>query len=355
LRLAAEVLLVAALLGRSTPEPAAEPEPRQPAHPRYLGTDGSYVGDFPGQPPVFLDTETGALAPRPVAGMRYIGPLGCSPWRDGEDRYHLAGVGLDEATGGYTLVRCTFPAGRVLDRVKIEMLTRGPPCWFPDGSDRILFAAIDRRLYVFEFPQVRRGGRSDSASPHAVRWEVEPPGVGDVWFHSACWPSGPALGGRLIVALSSIEDASRREWKSRLWWLQLSPDGDAIVGAERAIVPESPGRGQVRPQEFLPSVGMASDGTLLLAYMAENRYQGPLELWVSPITPAAHDHGPRVLGSAGRKLAEGCAPVLPVFSADGRWVYDWRWVDRKLRPERLAVPSMADGPSAPWSGRSLEE
>jgi hypothetical protein len=170
--------------------------------------------------------------------------------------------------------------------------------------------------------------------------------MGEVWLQDPCWPGAPALGGRLIVALSCIEDASRREWTPRLWWLQLNPGGDAIVGAERAIVPEAPGRspsrGTVPPREFLPSVGMASDGTPLLAYMAESRHPGPLELWVRPIAPAAPDRGPRVLGSGGRKLAEGCAPVTPAFSADGRWVYAWRWGDRKVRPERLAVPVMGD-------------
>jgi hypothetical protein len=89
--------------------------------------------------------------------------------------------------------------------------------------------------------------------------------------------------------------------------------------------------------------------------MAENRCHGPLELWVRHIAPAAPLRGPRVLCSAGRKLPEGCAWVLPGFSADGRWVYAWRWVDGKLRPERLAVPAMGDVPSASPSGESLGE
>jgi probable HAF family extracellular repeat protein len=224
------------------------------------------------------------------------------------NKINLAGVGMDDATGSTVLVRSTFPTGRVLDRVKTEVLTCGRPCWFPDGSDRILFAGTDRRLYVFEFPRVRGAGHSASARapppPHAVRWEVEPPGVGEVWFQYPCWPTGPALGGRLIVALSCIDDASRREWKSRLWWLQVSADADAIVGAERSIVAGTPGQSQVPQQEFLPSVGTTKGGTPLLAYMAMNRYLGPLELWVSPIVPAAPDRGPRVLRAAGRKLAE---------------------------------------------------
>ena len=115
LRLAAEITLVAVLLGRSAPEPVAEPapRPRQPAHPRYLGTDGNYFGNFPGNPPVLLDTETGALVPCPVAGMRQVGPLGCSPWRDGAGQYHLAGIARESASGSYVLMRCAFPAGPV--------------------------------------------------------------------------------------------------------------------------------------------------------------------------------------------------------------------------------------------------
>jgi hypothetical protein len=353
LRLAAEITLVAALLGRPAPEPA--PRPRQPAFPRYLGTDGNYFGSFPDNPPVLLDTETGALVPCPVAGMGQVGPLGCSPWRDGAGQYHLAGTARESASGSHVLMRCAFPAGRVLDQVKIDVLAFGRPCWFPDGSDRILFAGGDRRLYVCDFGEVRRAGRSNPAQPRALRWEVEPPGVGEVWFHDPCWPGRPALGGRLIVALALAEDPARPDCTSQLWWLQLSVDGDAIVGAERAIVPEAPPRGPRPPQESLPSVGMASDGTPLLAYMAQNRHGGPLEVWVSPISPAAPDHGPRVLHAAGRKLAESCAYVLPAFSADGRWVYAWRWVDGKLRPERLAVPIMGDVPAASRRDESVGE
>ncbi len=346
-RLGAGIALVAALLGRSTSEPAVEAAPRQPAHPRYLGTDGDCLDGFPGKPPVLLDTETGALVPCPIAGMGQFGALGCSPWRDGAGRYHFAGVACEKATGSHALVRSTFPAGRVLDQVKIDVLPLRQPCWFPDGSERILFAGTDCRLYVFDFAQVRRAGRSDPAPPRALRWEVEPPGVSEGWIRDPCWPGAPALGGRLIVALNRTEDASRRKWTSQLWWLQLSPECDAIVGAERAIGPEALGSSQVPLQELLPSVGITSDGTPVLAYLAENQYHAPLELRVSPIAPAASDRGPRVLRSEGRKLAEGCASVLPAFSADGRWIYAWRWVERKLRQERLAVPILTDATSVP--------
>jgi len=260
LRLAAELILVAALLGRSAPEPVIEPAPRQPAHERYSSVDGEYVGDFPGHPAVLLDTETGALAPYPVAGMGYVGRLGCSPWRDAAGRYHFVGVRRESAGGGHVLARFTFPAGRVLDQVKIEVLPSRRPCWFPDRSDRILFAGTDRRLYLLHFPEVRGSRSSAPAAPRAVRWQIEPPGAGAVWLRDPCWPSAPALGGRLIVSLSYIEDAPRREWKSHLWWLQLSPDGDAIVGAERAIGPDALGSSQASIQEFGPNVGMTSDG-----------------------------------------------------------------------------------------------
>jgi hypothetical protein len=354
MRLAAEILLVAALLGRSAPQPAAGPAPRHPAHPRYLGTEGAYVGDFPGEPPVLLDTETGALVPCPVPGARRVGMLGCSPWRDGAGQFHLAGVVRDDASGAFALVRSTFPAGRVLDRVKTEVVPSRQPCWFPDGSDRILFAGGDCRLYVLEFSRAGRSRDPDPPAPREVRWQAAKPGVGEIQLRDPCWPSSPSLGGRLIVNLTCLENASPQAWRSELWWLQLSPDGDAIVGAERAIERDSPdkGQGQISPREFLPRVGMMKNDTPLLAYMVENEYQGPLELWVSPIAPTAPGNGPCVLRWEGRKLAENCACVAPAFSADGRWVYAWRWVDRKLRPERLAVPIMADGPRATGSGEA---
>jgi hypothetical protein len=136
----AGVGIAAVLLGRTAREPAAHPSPRRPAHPRYLGVD--WVAYHQGMPHL-LDTETGAFTPYPVPGVKQLGLSGCSPWRDGEGQYHLVGPCRDDTDGTFGLVRCSFPAGRVIDRVGLDFAPRGRPCWAPDLSDRIL-AAPDR-------------------------------------------------------------------------------------------------------------------------------------------------------------------------------------------------------------------
>src|SRR5262245_55058389 len=87
--------ILAVLFGRSSPdrgqEPAADRASRTPAYPRYVDVGGGWPLEALGDPPQLLDTETGDPAPCPSAGLRYITPLGCSPWRDGAGQYHLVG------------------------------------------------------------------------------------------------------------------------------------------------------------------------------------------------------------------------------------------------------------------------
>jgi hypothetical protein len=352
-RLAAEAALIAACLGRPAPEPTAlaEAAPRRPAHPRYLGVDPSLVDALPGNASPLFDTETGTITRCTAAGLQEVGALGCSPWRDAEGRYHLVGVERDVRGSGWSLVRCTFPAGRVLDRVAIDVLPRRLPCWFPDGSDRLLLTGTDRRLYVCDLGEAGGTRRPKSEPLRPVQWQVDRPGAGEAWFTDTCWPSEPSLGGRLVVSLHCIQEASGGKWSTHLWWIQLSQDGAAIVEAERVLDGEALDGKSAPVEELVPSVGRAHDGTPVLAFLATARVGEPLELWVMPIAGATAGarHGPRVVGSALSRLAEGCAPVPPTFSADGRWVYAWQLVDYKLRPVRLAVPTATEArpPASP--------
>src|SRR4051812_13505476 len=115
-RVVAVLGIVAVLLGRSAPGPAAYPASRSPAHPRYLGFD--WIDNQQGGLLHLLDTETGALTHCPVHDVRQFARLSCSPWRDGEGQYHLIGPCVSDPGDMYGLVRFAFPAGRVLDRVE---------------------------------------------------------------------------------------------------------------------------------------------------------------------------------------------------------------------------------------------
>src|SRR5262249_16113020 len=131
--------------------------PREPAHPRYLAFDANLI---PGDPYAsqVLDTETGAVGVLKIPGSGTFDMLSVSPWRDAAGQRHMVGRWRDATEAGHLgltmtggVARCTFPEGRVLDRVAIEPVLVTPPCWFPDRSDRILFAAGDGRLYLLDF------------------------------------------------------------------------------------------------------------------------------------------------------------------------------------------------------------
>jgi hypothetical protein len=349
--------IAAVLLGQCVPKPQDEPPigPRSPAPPRYhwfkigwsaQGAHGRYL----------LDAETGAILtfPRSTA-VEVLDLLRCSPWRDGRGQFHLIGrwhdgvaAGVEYSPRTFGLVRCTFPAGKILDRVALDPVPTEAPCWSPDASDRVLYAAGDGRLYSYQLPAAEGPrGSAEAMPPRPLRWEIDPPGDGPIHLQDLCWPGAPALGGRLLVALNPWDNPSRAYRGLQLWWLQLGPDGTAIVAAGRLLQPDGDDAPARRVVERLPSVGTARDGTPLLAYLTRARGQDAQELWVAPIMIDATSGAPRVLAAGRRKLAEGCEAAAPAFSADGRWVYAARrHVGSGTRLERFALERFAVAPAA---------
>ncbi|WP_074317148.1 hypothetical protein [Singulisphaera sp. GP187] len=148
----AGIVVVAIVLGRSTEVSGPDRSPRYPAHPRYLGIRASWFSDHPDTPRL-LDTETGLISLDSANGEQGFEDLSCSPWRDGDGRYHMAGRWRDfdsDRSGGLTrafgLARSTFPASSSVERVDLEIPIWGRPCWSPDRSDRVLFTGGDGRL-----------------------------------------------------------------------------------------------------------------------------------------------------------------------------------------------------------------
>jgi hypothetical protein len=351
------IVVIALLVGRAPPRPAVPQAPRQPAPPRYAWLSVKVLaGDS--ERPRLLDLETGAVTTLAFPGAERLDLLGCSPWRDGAGRFHLAGgwhelaglrgSGLDPQCG---LARCTFPAGQLLNRVWLAIVPVKPPCWSPDRSDRVVFVAGDGRLYVYDFPEGRECRGPDPAPPRPLRWAIEPPGEGTVMVQELCWPVTPALGGRLLVSMHWDPARGEKRLRTHLWWLELSRDGESIVGAERAIVAEGGGATRAQIDEWKPGVGVGCDGAPLLAFLAREEGQVDWELWVMPIAPAAAGRGPRVQVALGRRLAEGCAPAMaPAFSADARWVYASRADDGRARLQRFALAG-ATGPDGEALGQ----
>src|SRR5262249_28484075 len=141
-------------------------------------------------------------------------------------------------------------------------------------------------LYVYDFPAPGRSRRATPERPRQVLWRTAPPPGDPVRYVDLCWPAMPQLGGRLLSALITREDISRPSGNTRLWWLTLSPDGGSIVAAEPAIAPGSYGPARDPVEERFPFVGVARDGTILLAYLAQEHGRYDWELWLTEIAPA---------------------------------------------------------------------
>ena len=206
------VAIAAVLLGRDAERPAAHSPrpPRESAPARYHAFNGVLFSDHP-HASRLLDSETGLVSLLEIPGASGFDTLSVSPWRDASGQHHLAGCWrgftIDEQhgfAGAPGVVRSTFPAGRILDHVAIDPVMVAPPCWFPDRSDRILFAGGDGQLYLFNFLEAGgTDGASRSARPQPVRWATVHPGSDPIHIREPCWPGGLALGGRLVAAIYS--------------------------------------------------------------------------------------------------------------------------------------------------------
>jgi hypothetical protein len=323
------ICAVALLLGRSSPESAADHSSRHSPAPSLLVINYCKSGEFLATPRI-LDRETERIVPFTLPDASNLELLGFSPWRDGEGQSHVivrrrgsSGNRSDRADEQpLELARYTFPAGRLLDRVALDLQPFGRVCWLPDRSECILFAGADLTLYLYDFSEANGGrGFAAAAQPRPLRWQGVPPGVGPVQLQDPCWPSVPELAGRLIVSLCLAEDASGPYLGPQLWWLHVDPNEATIVTAGRVIVPDWDGSTLTHEEERLACVGTAPDGTPLLAYLARTRDRAAWDLWVAPITFEGPNRTPRVLSSARRKLAEGCVGLVLAFSADGRSIY----------------------------------
>ena len=218
------LLVAAVLLGRGTAAPEAKkslPHLRHPAHPRYHAFSGYLFPDDHPHQTRLLDTETGDVTLLDVTRDEGFDAVSCSPWQDEQGQYHLAGrrrapkiSDLEGFAGGSLgTTRCTFPGGEILDRLSFELIPASPPCWFPDRSDRILFAGCDGRLYDLTFP----GAEGPTNSATAIQPQANPledGRAGEGVRYISRTHAGRA--NRLSADVSSSRFASARALPSRL-------------------------------------------------------------------------------------------------------------------------------------------
>lgn len=324
------LLVVAVGLGRSAPgtHPA-----RREAVPRFHGVNAGFFAAKHSRQ-CFLDRENGRLVRVEFDDEESLDHAACSPWRDERGQHQVVsrwirrmGRGSDNLPDAFGLARYTFPEGRMIDRVPLDLIFAGPPCWVPGQSPQVVFIACDGQIYRYGFEEAGGDRPRDAdapATPRQLTWRIPPPGLGLVYFKDMTWPTDPRLGGKLLVSLSyqELRHGKRTFSGPQLWWIALSGDGMGIDRCGRLTIPDldDPALGD-EAEERLPSVANAPGGGLALAYLNRERDRSPWELRVAPVEFDPATGTPRARHVLSRGLTGHRAATAPAFSLDGRWVY----------------------------------
>jgi hypothetical protein len=102
----------------------------------------------------------------------------------------------------------------------------------------------------------------------------------------------------------------------------MSEDGREIEDAGEIFQPANAGIRTSATSRDFPNVSVSRNGTIELVYLARHRSAGNLRLEAVEIEVDSDSGRPRaVTGRLPRVLADDCAYVPPVFSADGESVF----------------------------------
>jgi hypothetical protein len=266
--------------------------------------------------------------------------LSVSPWRDRDGNLEAVGrwvsrrEGQDEFCG---LGLLSLPQMKVKNRITLDVLPTGKPCWVPGRSGEILFPAGNGQLYRCSVT-ARSGetldGKVDPSegeatswveSPRQVTWQVQPPGVGAMNLEDPAWSSEPAVRHLVFVSLSVLEQRQdRREvMPSKIWWLVMNDDGDAVVAAGRLTEPDPGDQNDRWTFERMPSVAVGAGGKLELIYLTRLTFENTWRLRSARIMLDEVTALPRLTPGpdANRVVAERLAPASLTVSADGKDVY----------------------------------
>jgi hypothetical protein len=330
------IVAIAIALGRST---GYTPPVNHAAAVRFHGVNMRCTPDGEGQP-CFIDRQSGEILRLEVPAGEVLDYVSCSPWRDERGQFQAVGRWMNRAGKQYAflpqdfgLARVSLPEGKILERVCLEQVPIGEPCWIPGLAPRILFPSGDGQIYRYDFaePGQSPGGAKKQSQLQRVEWAIAPPGTGMVYVRDLIWPAEAALGGRLIAAVCYLEHENRHERPKmkgpELWWLRLDRDQTVVEAAGRLTVADTEdalGDEDEDVEERLANVAATADGELALAYLSRSSLEQHWELRVAPIAIEPVTGVPTVLRSSSREVGKGFVCSAPTFSADGRWLYGVR-------------------------------
>ncbi|MDB5349213.1 MAG: hypothetical protein JWN86_460 [Planctomycetota bacterium] len=280
----------------------------------------------------FLDTESGRSMPVNLPPGETVEWASCSAWQDEQGQRQIvgrwksrSGDGAEKLVNEFGLARFSFPEGKPLNRIPLEINPKSTPCWYPGTTAKILYSASDGGLYRFSFESSRSAdadAEGCDTRPQPIVWKVAPPGEAErsVRISDPVWPENQAFGGLLFVSLSmQTYEGDHLEWTlPRIWWLRLDREGAAIEAAGPLMTDDPVS--DVNVKDRFPCPIRMRDGRCRIAFLSHHPEQSSWDLRIAPI--GFDGSGiPRVDRDATRVVVEHCSLVPPVFSADARWLY----------------------------------
>ncbi len=338
---------IAVGLGRLHP---SQPLPRIAASVDHVGLP-SYTKQRLESSADYLDLRAGDVRQFDLPPGDSLENQSFSPWRDANGQSQVVGRwgqrGGSASENESGLGRYTFPDGEALDRIPTDFLPMGLPCWFPDRSARVLFAAGDGKLYRVDFEeQPRRDGTSEGPTPRALTWAHPPEGCQEFDVRDPSWPTDPILAGGVLVSITNrvLIQGHQVQERPKLWWLRLNAAGTEIIASKRLTREgATPGPAENR-DERLPTFGRSTTGEPLLAFLTREHHDEPWGLRVAPIRVDPVDGSPRASVLSAAVLAEDCTLFPPTFSTDGRWVVGLRNANAlTFQYRRFPIPNAHPG------------
>ena len=218
----------------------------------------------------------------------------------------------------------------MLDEVNLDILPVGRACWVPSHPGRVLFAAGDGKLYLYDFPgwspdssEEKAPGATSSKTinPLPVSWKGQAFLRRTAFIADPVWPGNTRLH-NLVFATAIPQDRPSNRMATGLWWLQMNDDGKEIEAAGSLEAPARETSAQNTGMKRFPNVEVGRDGTIRLIYLTRNQKTHTYRLEVIPLKLDPAAGYPRVPAlCVPQVLDENCAAVPPLFAADGMTVY----------------------------------
>jgi hypothetical protein len=281
-----------------------------------------------------VDRATGQLTPIRLPESDRWANVSVAPWRDPAGGLMAVGRWVSRGDGefcGWGIFRLSDSV--VVNRVALDVLPMGRACWVPNHVRTILFSGGDGRLHRCVLPEVQpesvisESVAADSALAPAfpVTWRVRPPGVGDVFLADPAWSSEPRLRKWVFLSLNHQEGRTGKAVYGipKLWWLEMSDRGDAILAAGRLTAAPTGGMSEDNRLERFPSVAVDVGGEIRVVYLARRLTERTARLCSSAIQFDTETGRPclDMTRRPPRVLSDDLAMAPLLVSADGSKVF----------------------------------